>query len=324
VWRRLGEEAPPVEEPFVADEMLVVGAEIVVPVSMPIVVAATAFEPEVLIQTETLNLTEGQEQEIRENEHAETSRVMNVEFKRLLGDERERDELKEQHTKKCATYNDGVMTNVCLQMAGAPADDMPYLGIVVKREKISKVHSRYPWHIRSIGEQRMSISVYKNEAALNLPPLPENQGTHCMNIPVMDFLQLPHDLKQRLYDPIMWQWVHEVEDEIMDEYFACPFNIQDVTAHLLRVTQEYDGRHLTPDGRSDDVKAAHTAAGKIATFAYQRKEFVQQNKWEQAKNGLFRDLKCQSEKEQFKIQKKTVLGAYCAAHEGMDLQMYQA
>ena len=327
VWRRLGEEtggamAPPVEEPFVADEMLVVGAEIVVPVSMPVVVVASAFEPEVLIQTETINLTEGQEQLIRENEQ----RVLNEKFKTQAGDllkeQCDLNDVRDQHVKRCATYNDGVMTTLCLQMAGADPDDLPYVSIQIDRDRIPSKISKLPWHVRSIGEKRMSVAVSKDRHSMESREQGGVNG-YQMNIPIMDFLKLQHEHKQRLYDPIMWQWVYLVADEIMDEYFCHPFNLQDVSAHIIRVTEEYDGRNDEELATEDD-NAMRKIAEKIGRFAFRRREFVADNRWETAKNYLFKDLGIKKDPDDldrlWRQNNKTVLGAYCESSP-FDLDM---
>ena len=296
VWRTLDFQAttsaPEVSEPFQEDEVIIVGAEPVMPTVIPIIVDAMPFEPEVIIQREIIDLT-------REQRAQATQHGADIAFERLKEEhvgyqkkiQADADmfnkimDLWVSHIMKLSAYNDNVMTVCCRQMADADKEDPPYIQILIAKDRILPeaeiLKMEIPYKMRGIDQSLMVICASPNRGYALDPDEndPRISADHRLIMKMPEFIELPHSLKQSIYDPMSWMWVHELDEKSLKDYFKRPFTAAAVAEHFESIRVD----------EGDQCLPAKDAAAAIKK-SLPSPDLLEKWRWEEAKNNLFKDL----------------------------------
>tara|TARA_R110000803_G_scaffold41497_1_gene89203 strand:- start:2153 stop:3121 length:969 start_codon:yes stop_codon:yes gene_type:complete len=287
VWRTLDFQAttsaPQVSEPFQEDEVIIIGAEAVMPTPMPIIVDAVPFEPEVIIQTETIDLSQEQRDHylndldklrVRHERAQEHNDGNFAAYQKVMGKYME-------HVMKSASYNDQVMTVCGVQLMNCDKADPPYITILISKDRIlseEQTDKEIPYKMRSMNQSLLVVCASVNrEAAMCSPE--RITSDYSLMMKTEEFICLPHALKQRIYDPLNWMWIHELDHKSSKEYFTRPFTAMAVADHFETITSNNGEVAL-------GAKVAAAAIKKTMPTPH----LLDQWKWEEAKNGLFKDL----------------------------------
>lgn len=241
---------------------------------MPIIVDALPFEPEVLIQTETIDLSQ------------EQMRTFSVMLKEQLTQEflvqakaqADREIRTLERLAAASEFNDSIMRICANEMGKMNPDDPPFLSIIMNRDRINEDD---PYTL-------MILCVSSNDEFRKKRDPAQNYD-HAFDIPITDFIMLSHAVKQRLYDPKFWKWYNHINMDEANVYFSGSFNEYEIGAHMGRLTKSHLKGNTVVVDRNDlkDVKEqAASIKSKVNDLVFEHDD----KRWEDAKNDLFKEL----------------------------------